>query len=108
CSTRALTRELFDVVRASGTQSVLDMDLRLRALERFLKMSEAESLAAANKRIVNILRKAPGDLTGAVDTSRLQDGAERQLFEHVLSMERAVNPLFARREYAQALTQLAS
>ena len=105
---RAVTTEMFDAVVASRTQSVLDMDLRLRALERFLKMSEAESLAAANKRIVNILRKAPGDLTGAVDTSRLQDGAERQLFEHVLSMERAVNPLFARREYAQALTQLAS
>lgn len=106
--TRTVTTEMFDAVVASRTQSVLDMDLRLRALERFLKMSEAESLAAANKRIVNILRKAPGDLTGAVDTSRLQDGAERQLFEHVLSMERAVNPLFARREYTQALTQLAS
>ena len=105
---RAVTTEMFDAVVASRTQSVLDMDLRLRALERFLKMSEAESLAAANKRIVNILRKAPGDLTGAVDTRRLQDGAERQLFEHVLSMERAVNPLFARREYGQALTQLAS
>jgi glycyl-tRNA synthetase beta chain len=105
---RAVTTEMFDAVVASRTQSVLDMDLRLRALERFLKMSEAESLAAANKRIANILRKAPGDLTGAVDTSRLQDGAERQLFEHVLSMERAVNPLFARREYGQALTQLAS
>jgi glycyl-tRNA synthetase beta chain len=105
---RAVTTEMFDAVVASRTQSVLDMDLRLRALERFLKMPEAESLAAANKRIVNILRKAPGDLTGAVDTSRLQDGAERQLFEHVISMERAVNPLFARREYAQALTQLAS
>ena len=105
---RAVTTEMFDAVVASRTQSILDMDLRLRALERFLKMSEAESLAAANKRIANILRKAPGDLTGAVDTSRLQDGAERQLFEHVLSMERAVNPLFARREYGQALTQLAS
>jgi glycyl-tRNA synthetase beta chain len=105
---RTVTTEMFDAVVASRTQSVLDMDLRLRALERFLKMSEAESLAAANKRIVNILRKAPGDLSGAVDTSRLQDGAERQLFEHVLSMERAVNPLFARREYGQALTQLAS
>ncbi len=105
---RTVTTEMFDAVLASRTQSVLDMDVRLRALERFLKMSEAESLAAANKRIVNILRKAPGDLTGAVDTSRLQDGAERQLFEHVLSMERAVNPLFARREYGQALTQLAS
>jgi glycyl-tRNA synthetase beta chain len=105
---RTVTTEMFDAVLASRTQSVLDIDVRLRALERFLKMSEADSLAAANKRIVNILRKAPGDLTGAVDTSRLQEGPERQLFEHVLSMERAVNPLFARRDYAQALTQLAS
>jgi glycyl-tRNA synthetase beta chain len=107
-SGRAVTTEMFDAVLASRTQSVLDIDLRLRALEPFLKMSEAESLAAANKRIANILRKAPDDVTGAVDTSRLQDGPERQLFEHVLSMERAVNPLFARREYAQALTQLAT
>lgn len=107
-SDRSVTTEMFDAVLASRTQSVLDMDMRLRALERFLKIPEAASLAAASKRIVNILRKAPTDLTGAVDTSRLQDGAERQLFEHVLSMERAVNPLFARREYAQALTQLAS
>ena len=105
---RAVTTEMFDAVLASRTQSVLDVDVRLHALERFLKLSEAESLAAANKRIANILRKAPDEVTGAVDTSRLQDGPERQLFEHVLSMERAVNPLFARREYAQALTQLAS
>jgi glycyl-tRNA synthetase beta chain len=105
---RTVTTEMFDAVLASKTQSVLDIDVRLRALERFLTMSEADSLAAANKRIANILRKAPGDLTGAVDTSRLQEGPERQLFEHVLSMERAVNPLFARRDYAQALTQLAS
>jgi glycyl-tRNA synthetase beta chain len=105
---RAVTTEMFDAVLASRTQSVLDMDLRLRALEPFLKMPEAESLAAANKRIANILRKAPDEVTGAVDISRLQDGPERQLFEHVLSMERAVNPLFARREYTQALTQLAT
>jgi glycyl-tRNA synthetase beta chain len=105
---RAVTTEMFDAVLASRTQSVLDIDLRLRALEPFLKLAEAESLAAANKRIANILRKASDEVTGAVDTSRLQDGPERQLFEHVLSMERAVNPLFARREYAQALTQLAT
>jgi glycyl-tRNA synthetase beta chain len=104
----AVTTEMVDAVLASRTQSVLDIDVRLRALERFLKLPEAASLAAANKRIANILRKAPDDVSGAVDTSRLQDGAERQLFEHVLSMERAVNPLFARREYAQALTRLAS
>lgn len=107
-SGRTVTTEMFDAVLASRTQSVTDVDLRLRALERFLKLPEADSLAAANKRIVNILRKAPSDVSGAVDTSRLQDGAERQLFEHVIAMERAVNPLFARREYTQALTQLAS
>ena len=59
---RAVTTEMFDAVLASRTVSPLDFDVRLRALERFLKLPEAESLAAANKRIANILRKAPGDL----------------------------------------------
>ena len=53
---------------ASRPHSPLDIDLRLRALEAFLKLPEAESLAAANKRIANILRKAPGDLSSAVET----------------------------------------
>jgi glycyl-tRNA synthetase beta chain len=56
-----------------------------------------------------ILRKATGEeLSGAVETSRLREPAERQLFDHVVSMERAVNPLFSRREYTAALTQLAT
>lgn len=105
---RAITTEMFDAVLASKPHSPLDIDIRLQALESFLALPEATSLAAANKRIANILRKATGDLSGAVETARLQDGPERQLFEHVLSMERAVNPLFARREYQSALTQLAT
>jgi glycyl-tRNA synthetase beta chain len=71
-------------------------------------LPQAQSLAAANKRIANILRKAPADLSGAVDMARLEHPAERQLFDHVISMERAVNPLLSRREYQQALTQLAT
>ena len=105
---RSVTTEMFDAVLASRPHSPLDIDLRLRALEAFLKLPEAESLSAANKRIANILRKAPGDMSGAVETQRLQDPAERQLFEHVISIERAVNPLLARREYATALGHLAS
>jgi glycyl-tRNA synthetase beta chain len=104
----AITTEMFDAVLASRPQSPLDIDVRLRALEGFLALPEAASLAGANKRIVNILRKAPPDVSGAVDTSRLQEPAERQLFDHVVSMERAVNPLFSRREYTHALSQLAS
>lgn len=105
---RAVTTEMFDAVLASKPHSPLDIDIRLQALEGFLALPEATSLASANKRIANILRKATGDLSGAVETARLQDGPERQLFEHVVSMERAVNPLFSRREYTSALTQLAT
>jgi glycyl-tRNA synthetase beta chain len=107
-SGRAVTTEMFDAVLAGRPHSPLDIDVRLRALESFLALPEATSLAGANKRIANILRKASGDITGAVDTTRLENPAERQLFDHVVSMERAVNPLFSRREYAHALTQLAS
>jgi glycyl-tRNA synthetase beta chain len=107
-ATRAITTEMFDAVLASRPHSPVDIDVRLQALESFLALPQATSLAGANKRIANILRKAPADISGAVDTSRLQEPAERQLFDHVVSMERAVNPLFSRREYAQALTQLAS
>jgi glycyl-tRNA synthetase beta chain len=107
-SERKVTTEMFDAVVANPVASPRDIDMRLNALEAFLSLPEAVSLAAANKRIANILRKAPEDLSTAIDSARLQDPAERQLFEHVISMERAVNPLFARREYGAALSQLAT
>lgn len=107
-ASRSVTTEMFDAVLASKAHSPVDIDIRLQALEGFLALPEAASLAAANKRIANILRKASGDLSGAVETSQLKEPAERQLFDHVVSMERAVNPLFSRREYTGALTQLAT
>jgi len=107
-SSMQITTEMFDAVQASRSQSPLDMQRRLQALVTFLALPEAQSLSAANKRIANILRKAPQDILGAVDTNRLQEPAERALFEHVIATERAVNPLLARREYGAALGQLAS
>jgi glycyl-tRNA synthetase beta chain len=104
----AITTEMFDAVLASKPLSPVDIDVRLRALENFLTLPQAVSLAGANKRIANILRQAPGGISGAVDKDRLLEPAERELFDHVVSMERAVNPLFSRREYERALTQLAS
>lgn len=119
-SGRKVTTEMFDAVLASQAHSPLDIDMRLRALEHFLTLPEAESLSGSNKRIANILRKAAGEARqdeagtgtasmdgGAVDTARLQDPAEQQLFQHVIDIERAVNPLMARREYTSALGHLA-
>jgi glycyl-tRNA synthetase beta chain len=103
-----VTTEMFDAVIASHAISPYDIELRLRALKSFLTLPEAESLAGANKRIANILRKAPDATSGAVETVRLIEAAERSLFEHVLIVERVVNPLLARREYQQALSSLAT
>jgi len=104
----AITTEMFDAVLATRPPSPLDIDARLRALQKFLGLPEAASLAAANKRIANILRKAPEGVTSAVDTARLQEAAEQRLFDHVIAMERAVNPMIARREYGDALNRLAT
>jgi glycyl-tRNA synthetase beta chain len=106
--TRGITTEMIDAVLATNPHSPLDIDARLQALRSFLALPEAASLASANKRIANILRKSPDDISGAVDTARLEHQAERQLFEHLLSTERAVKPLLMRGEYAASLTQLAS
>lgn len=104
----AITTEMFDAVLASRSHSPLDLDIRLRALQSFLALPDAASLAAANKRIANILRKVSAEVSSAVDTARLIEPAEQQLFQHVVAMERAVNSLLARREYAAALSQLAT
>jgi len=107
-SAGGVTTEMFDAVLGSKPLSPHDIAMRLRALQSFLALPGAESLSGANKRIVNILRKAPEGISGAVDSDRLIETAERALFEHVLTAERAVNPLLARREYSAALNHLAS
>ncbi len=61
-----ISTEMFDAVRAARPASVLDFDARLRALVAFLGRSEGVSLAQANKRIANILKKSDTGAAGAV------------------------------------------
>jgi glycyl-tRNA synthetase beta chain len=103
---RALTTEMFDAVLANRPASPLDFDARLRALEVFLTLPDAASLAAANKRIANILRKA-GEAPRSIDDDRLIDPAERILAEQVAAVERLVAPLREQREYTDTLRKLA-
>lgn len=103
-----VTAEMFDAVLATRPASPLDFDARLRALADFLELPDADSLAAANKRIVNILRKSGESLPGRVDESLLLDPAEQILAEQVEAMARIAQPLFAAREYTKALRTLAA
>ena len=79
-ATAAFTTEMFDAVLATKPGSPLDFDARLKALRAFLDLPEATSLAAANKRIANILRKSGESSDGSVDIEALQDPAESALW----------------------------
>ena len=102
-----LTTEMFDAVLAGHPISVLDFDTRARALLGFLARPEAISLAAANKRIANILRKSPAEST-AVDPARLAAPAEAALHAALEALRPLVDAALAARDYVQALDQLAT
>jgi glycyl-tRNA synthetase beta chain len=102
-----ITTEMFDAVLSNRPPSPLDFDARLRAVEGFLKLEAAASLAAANKRIVNILRKADRPATTDVRPGLLQLDAERRLHAALEQLRPEVEPLLARRDYTEALQRLA-
>jgi glycyl-tRNA synthetase beta chain len=80
---------------------------RLKALKEFRALPEGQALAAANKRIRNILRQAGGTPSDKVDAGRLAEPAERKLSEAVQTLEAQVAPLFKVGNYAEALKRLA-
>ena len=102
-----VTTEMFDAVLAARPASPLDFDARLKALSSFLELPEAASLTAANKRIANILRKAPATERGAVDVASLHERAEVRLFDAMRALSASVAAATAEREYAGALGRLA-
>jgi glycyl-tRNA synthetase beta chain len=92
---------------AANSGSLLDFDRRLKAIGEFAKLSEAEALAAANKRIRNILKKADIAIPDAVDASKFQDDAECALHAVVEQAIADTDPLLANRDYVAVLARLA-
>ena len=98
--------DLVDAVAYSRSGLLYDCDLRIRAVQEFQHHEAAQALAAANKRITNILRKQPqADRT--VDPKLLQEGAEKQLFEQLQTLKQGVTEQFSQGNYLQGLEQLA-
>ncbi|MGH8799009.1 MAG: glycine--tRNA ligase subunit beta, partial [Casimicrobiaceae bacterium] len=85
-----------------------DLPDRLQAVRAFEALPEALSLSAANKRIVNILRKAAGETGGAVDSSALADGAETDLHAAFDALRPQVEARVADGDFTAALKALAS
>jgi len=100
--------DLVDAVLATRPTRLLDFDRRVQACRVFRGLPEAESLAAANKRISNILRKCDQPIPEAVDAGRLVDPAEVQLAQQLDRVSQAVRPLMDAGDYTPALQQLAA
>lgn len=107
---QGIASELFEAVAVLKPNSLLDFDRRLRAVLAFSAMPEAASLAAANKRIGNILRQATEQqiaLGREITESALEAGAETEFRQALAAAYADFLPLSERCEYVALLSRLA-
>jgi glycyl-tRNA synthetase beta chain len=100
--------EVYLAVRARPVTRPLDFARRLRAVHAFTQREEAAALAAANKRVSNILAKQEGTIGSQAEASLLQEPAEKSLHEALSASHDLVMPLFAEGRYREALDRLAA
>ncbi|MGL6262199.1 glycine--tRNA ligase subunit beta [Vibrio sp. WXL210] len=99
--------DIIQAVLARRPTKPADFDQRVKAVSHFRELEAAEALAAANKRVGNILAKFDGELAADIDLALLQEDAEKTLAENVEVMTEALEPAFATGNYQEALSKLA-
>lgn len=104
---QGIAGEVFEAVRALVPADLTDFDARLRAVTEFARLPEATALAAANKRIGNLLRQADQPPPAAIDAALLETGAETALADALAAAERDCAPLIDARDYVGTLKRLA-
>ncbi|HET6434218.1 MAG TPA: glycine--tRNA ligase subunit beta [Xanthomonadaceae bacterium] len=104
---RGVPVQQFEAVAALRPASLLDFDRRLAAIGEFATLPEAEALAAANKRIRNILKKAEGEIPAAPDPKLYAEAAERELAAAVDAAIAETGDALAGRDYVAVLGRLA-
>lgn len=99
--------DVIQAVLARRPTRPADFDARVRAVSHFRTLDSAEALAAANKRVSNILAKA--DVTiGEIDLTACVEPAEKALAEAVIGLKSEVQPLIAQGDYTAVLDKLAN
>ena len=107
CKEEGYSTELFNAVVDVQDNNLVDFAARIAALKKFAQLPEADSLAAAYKRISNILRKSAADEEFSIDDINAQLDEEKHLLSEVSSISGSVRSLSAAGDYAAALDQLA-
>ncbi|MGR6660577.1 glycine--tRNA ligase subunit beta [Avibacterium paragallinarum] len=99
--------DVIQAVLARRPTRPADFDARVRAVAHFRTLDAAEALAAANKRVSNILAKAEGEI-GEIHLDRCVEPEEKALAESVLALQSEVQPLIAKGDYVAVLDKLAN
>lgn len=106
--TDPVSADIFEAVLARRPTRPLDFHQRIQAVMGFTSLAASASLAAANKRVANILRKAEFEAGASVDPARLVEGEERALYEALGALRQEVETLIEARSYGAALERLAT
>ena len=102
-----ITVDVIQAVLARRPTHPADFDARVRAVSHFRTLDSAEALAAANKRVSNILAKADAAI-GEINLTACVEPAEKALAEAVLALRTEVQPLIAQGDYTAVLDKLAN
>ncbi|KGQ23329.1 glycine-tRNA synthetase subunit beta [Gallibacterium anatis CCM5995] len=99
--------DVIQAVLACRPTKPADFDARVKAVNHFRTLDAAQALAAANKRVQNILSKVNGALPENIDLSLCREPQEINLAERVLELQRELQPLFEKGDYQTVLSRLA-
>ena len=100
--------DIIDAVLACKPTVLIDLQNRVTAVDEFLLNDSAPALAAANKRISNILKKQDAAIADDIDAALLQEAAERDLYQKLLEIERTAQLHFNDGQYLPGLNALAA
>ena len=105
---RGILIDVFDAVSALQPGRPLDFDKRIKAVSTFRALPEAESLAAANKRVGNILKKTDSGGAAMINAGLFEVQEEETLYNQLEQLKSQTDPLFDAGDYETALCNLSS
>lgn len=108
CLSQGFSPEQFAAVTSVNCTEPVDFMNRLQAVKEFALLDEAASLGEANKRIQNLLKKAPNNVAEHFNEAILSDSQEIHLHKELQKTELQINPLIEQNNYIDALKALST
>lgn len=101
-----ISAEVYAAVEARQITQPLDFDLRIKAVSAFLQLPQAQALAAANKRVNNILKKQAADTHLTINSDLFENPAEKNLVKSLSAKRNRTEKLYLKAQYNESLAEL--